>query len=356
MHLSSIAADPSLVRHLLRFEVRGETMALFRDLDTDVGRFVFPLGTTGYPVRTDGTTSSDEEASSVVRAAGGHYALVLRSGEGLLLDDHLRPGLKALMDEDSVVWVSAAEASLDQAHAARDRSPHVLAFAADGSDVVDGVYRDGEIAGNAADMEQRSLRRGGSPAAREAFTGVYSRADDLAFVVSDSEVWFRSVEGPLPWTQTRLEQGYSPKRVLAATWSFRDQKLWILDRIKRRARLTRVHPFTGHWDTVGEWQLSNDYHDQWLGVALDGNVILFSSSKKNDAHGAALFHSVALHAFAPVEVARLYSHAGELLFEPTIDKLGMSLAVPKGRDEIEVLRYTELPGRAASIEEVASIL
>jgi hypothetical protein len=292
----------------------------------------------------------------VVRAAGGHYALVLRSGEGLLLDDHLRPGLKALMDEDSVVWVSAAEASLDQAHAARDRSPHVLAFAADGSDVVDGVYRDGEIAGNAADMEQRSLRRGGSPAAREAFTGVYSRADDLAFVVSDSEVWFRSVEGPLPWTQTRLEQGYSPKRVLAATWSFRDQKLWILDRIKRRARLTRVHPFTGHWDTVGEWQLSLDYHDQWLGVALDGNVILFSSSKKNDAHGAALFHSVALHAFAPVEVARLYSHAGELLFEPTIDKLGMSLAVPKGRDEIEVLRYTELPGRAASIEEVASIL
>jgi hypothetical protein len=44
-------------------------------------------------------------------------------------------------------------------------------------------------------------------------------------------VWLRSVEGSLPWTQTPLVQGYTRLEVLAATWSFRDQKLWSSTRL-----------------------------------------------------------------------------------------------------------------------------
>ncbi len=374
--------------------------------DTDVGRYSNPPGATGYPVKTDGTVSVDDqhlsnhylwhspespfsvfyteplilwpyfdwkidwnlaesigpiwggeylEDAKVVGSEGGHYALVTPEGTGLVIDQFLGDGLKELMDDEGLVWVSAAEASADQTRVKSHESPHAVAFAPDGTDIVDGMYRDANQAGNTMDMGADSLSRRDGPSERSAFVGVYSRADDLAFVVGDGEVWFRSVVGDRPWQLSPLSEGYQPETILAATWSFRDQKLWILDGVDGVARLTRLHPFTGFSELVSEWEFSGRFDQQWLRVALDGNILLFSSSTEMDTHGIALFHSEAMNAGAPVTVAALHLDDRSLLYEPTVDRGGVSLALPAERGGIQLLRHNTVPGRATSLDNLVSL-
>ncbi len=374
--------------------------------DTDVGRYTYPPGATGYPEKLDGTASADDthlsnhylwhnpdspfsifytkrlilwpyfdwkidwelagsigpiwggeylEDAKVVRSEGDYYALVTPEGNGLVIDEFLGDGLKERLGDEGLIWVSAAEASADQTHVKSSESPHAVAFAPGGTNIVDGVYRDASRAGNTADMGVASLSRRDGPSERSNFVGVYSRADDLAFVVGDGEVWFRSVVGDRPWQLSPRSERYQPETILAATWSFRDQKLWILDTVDGIARLTRLHPFTGFSERVSEWEFSGRFDQQWLRVTLDGNVLLFSSSTEAETHGIALFHSEGMKAGAPVTVAALHLNDRNLLYEPTVDRGGVSLTLAAERGGIQRLRHNTVPGRATAMESLASL-
>ncbi|MCB1037306.1 MAG: trypsin-like serine protease [Acidobacteria bacterium] len=374
--------------------------------DTDVGRFSSPIGATGYRLKTDGTVSvADQHLSNhyqwlapdtafsllhveplepwpyfdwkiawdlseslgpiwggevladakMVGSEGGHYSLVTPDGTGLVIDEYLGGGIKDLLADESLVWVGAAEASADQTLVKSHESPVAVAFRSDGTDIVDGAFRVENQAGNAEDMGAADLARWEGPQERAEFVGVYSRADDLAFVVGEGEVWFRPVVGEGGWQPAALAEGYEPANVLAATWSFRDQMLWILDAAEGLARLTRLHPFTGFSQLVAEWPYSGRYDRQWLRLALDGNVLLFSSSTGGDTHGIALFHSEGMNTAAPVMVTALHFDDKSLVYEPTVDRRGLSLAVPGEREGIRLLRHDTVPGRAAALEDLAPL-
>ena len=66
---------------------------------------------------------------------------------------------------------------------AADKGFHALAFAADGTDVVDGVLRSGLFAGSAVDFDRPLPTRPGLIPPREGFTAVFSRSEDRAFVL-----------------------------------------------------------------------------------------------------------------------------------------------------------------------------
>jgi hypothetical protein len=305
-----------------------------------------------------------QEAATVIQGYEGRFARIQRDGAAVVVDAELGTGLKSLMAQ-SVLWGPAAEASLWQAHKGAHDSPHAVAFKSDGTDVFDGVWLDG-VRGNAADVGQPSLGRSGGPSARTGFAPVYSRADDLAFVVggvasgvTTKEIWYRSVETTdVPWTRIDLGGGYAPEHVKAATWSPLEQKLWVLDLAGTVARLARVHPSTGHAEILHSWTWTGNYDRHWMRLALDGSVMLFGSSSSLNRHGAAVFDAAPMTVWAEVSLARYQAPAsgsGKLLYRPNVDPRGMTfVATPNGR--LEVIRRDGLSGSADALSALSGIL
>ncbi len=72
---------------------------------------------------------------------------------------------------------------------------------------------------------------------------------DSATGEQTGDIWQRSTRGSGGWSRLDLSD-YTPGKVLAATYSYRDDHLWILDEVREgthlpMARLMRVHAGTG---------------------------------------------------------------------------------------------------------------
>lgn len=80
-------------------------------------------------------------------------------------------------------------------------------------------------------------------------------------------------------TRVLALSGYSPEKVLGASSSFSDDRLWVLDeQATGVTRLTHIDPLSGLARVVWQGTRSGGYDRYWLSVDLDGSLLLFASS------------------------------------------------------------------------------
>ncbi len=297
------------------------------------------------------------ESSPLVGLPDGKWGVMQHEGNALVVDDLLTSTLRAKLGA-GLVWAGGAEASLRQGTGGF----HALAFAANGTALADVAgLTSGGLVGAGTDLSFTVPTNTG-PAARTGFTGVYSRFDDLAFVVGGytnpntlaRNIWMRHVKGTLGWTQVPLGT-FTLEKVLAAQYSFRDARLWVLDESPNARRLLRIEPFSGLVQVVASWSPTVSFSKQWLVLDIDGNVVLASSSTTST--GLARFFSYGLSSATKPTIDSFEVLAGELLHPPAFDPKGHTLILRTGpNDAYGTTRRAELEGDVATFADLESIL
>ncbi|NUP09113.1 MAG: hypothetical protein HOW73_23940 [Polyangiaceae bacterium] len=304
------------------------------------------------------------EASPLVSLQGEdengvpQFGIMLRDGTAASVNEVLTSSLVTRLS-GSNAWASGAEVMLAQGKSGF----HAVVFAPNGTGLTDvvGMTADGKL-GTAADFGF-TVPTSTGPASRSGFVPVYSRVADLAFVVGGAltsngaqarDIWRREVRGTGGWQQVPLT-GVTLETVLAATYSFRDAKLWVLDESRTVRRLLRIDPLSGKTTIVGSWARSSAFNKQWLVLDLEGDVVLASSSES--AFGIARFRSAGLNPTIAPTVVNLEQGARRLMLPPAIDAKGNSI-VTRTSPTVDYVteRRTTFQGSAATIAALDAIL
>ena len=238
----------------------------------------------------------------------GKVVVVIPDGRAVPVSDQRVPvQVRQLLFGDDVV-VPYAEAN-PRMGLGQQGAEYVI-LAADGTDIVDRIFTNGMRFTNGArltdDMVDSSQDLGmetsissdtSAPSPRTDFTAVYSRSSGRLFVVGGKEqatgelageIWQRGTNAGDTWLRLP-SQGFTPGKVLAATYSYRDRSLWILDEVRvghhlALGRLTRVNAGTGEADVVKTWPRLKLFDKHWMMLDRDGSVLLFASSSHTRAH------------------------------------------------------------------------
>lgn len=300
---------------------------------------------------------------------GGGAGVLRSDGELQIVTDQLGPALRATFASDAVM-LNAVEPSTSIGGGARN--PAAVALSADGTTIVDRVYQqqagfvgqyDREVLVDEVEGGVRAMSLDGSvlggPSPRRGFQGVYSRASGRVFVVggtdaassaTSGDIWWRRATGS-DWYRVPLD-GYAPEDVIAATYSYRDHNLWVLDQHRHGglllARLVSIDPSTGHHTLVGAWprvRLLGDwvYDRRWLVVDRDGSLLVVASSSRLRNHAIV---RIDLADTPTVDGVRLAP--GLLGAAPAVDAGGYSLVIER-RNKLPKLKRLERlitrPGR-----------
>ena len=193
-------------------------------------------------------------------------------------------------------WASAAEPnSFEPTGLAIQGNDHVIAIgvSADGTAAVDGavVSQDGVMRAASEVAETEGPVYGAAslvaPPPRSGFVPVYSTAAGGLFVVggqssggnASGDIWFLPSTGP----GKNHYSGYQPGQVLAATFSFGDHKLWVLDSTSSgvgfpTARLARLDAQGGDVEVIATWPQLGIFDRWFLSVDRDGSVLMSGST------------------------------------------------------------------------------
>jgi hypothetical protein len=304
---------------------------------------------------------------------GGALPLV-RDGDRLLavFDDGHREDatflasdtmLAKLFDPD-LLWVSPAEAS---PFAGASTRPHFVGLSRDGTQFLSSAVRlEGRYEESFSVPEEctpgvgqecvapssRALPRAGSkraPNARQDFVAVYSRVNGRVFVVGGrdaangtalDEVWTYRFEDDA-WDRLSLH-GWLGDGVLASTFSWRDECLWILaldpaDATRRTTRLLRLEPATGTIRVVASAKAAKStpkYEHRGLFLDLDGNIGVFASSERSQKHRVAILSRRP----AGYDVAITKRRDRHLSAEPIVDLRGVALFYEPDRPPVDPSR------------------
>jgi hypothetical protein len=151
-------------------------------------------------------------------------------------------------------------------------------------------------------LSRQAVATSNRPSPRSDFAGVFSRAAGATFVVGGmdtagkplGDIWVHPVDVD-EWSPVPLKN-FSLGRVLAATYSFKNRRLWILDEVERRgllllkwkeARLLSVDPATGTVETVANWQRLGMFGQHWLTVDMDGSLLITASNPERKEYRTA---------------------------------------------------------------------
>lgn len=263
---------------------------------------------------------------------------------GLFVHDRLGPALRARLDESGRVWANTVEPIRQMGEG--DTFPLAIVLSQDGSDIVDFVS---DVGGNllasadqvcTSDADCRGgiciggfcapRPRVGSPHA-QGFVPVASRVRGGVFVVGGlvpattqptGEIWFTRFDSQ-DWHLIDTP-GYAPEAVLAATYSYATDELFVLDVLAGQARLVGVQVHTRDVRQLGTWPRDPVWDRIDLVVERDGALLLASSSTslgqyaiaRIDARGAAL-----------PEVDGIEHGERALAVAPVVDAGGYSLAL-----------------------------
>ncbi len=193
------------------------------------------------------------------------------------------------------------------------------------------------------------------PPPRTGFFPVFSRVEQRAFVIGGADpttgVWKSDawMLGPSGWSPIPLGT-YDPQNVLAATWSFTDHRLWILDKAVHSppvARLVRVEPGLGHVQVVGEWPWTGTWDRHYLVIDAHGQVILASSSTSANKTTLIRFHVAPFVGDAEVTIDSVRTTGGALALPPIADLSGTTLFRFNAKKESYVVRRRTISGTAA---------
>ncbi len=96
------------------------------------------------------------------------------------------------------------------------------------------------------------------------------------------QIWFSGLEANR-W-ELLATGGYQPRHVLAATYSFASDRLYVLDDKDDEARLTAIDPTGGAVAALGSWPRHPGWDRHFLAVDRDGGLLVASSSSTKKKH------------------------------------------------------------------------
>jgi len=322
-----------------------------------------PSNTQAFPEHLVWRPPADERlrAFSRVDAARGEADIVLRlrpseslfavpagdagSGcDGQLVQDRLGPELRQRLDEPSRVWVNTVEPVREMGLGSA--FPMAFALSENGAQVVDAVRDiDGsllslgdQLCTTDADCRWGRCENGfcvarartGSPDAF-GYVPVASRVAGGVFVVGGAhpstqlptgEIWFTPASGD-SW-QLVATGSYLPEKVLAATYSYATNELFVLDEVSgSNARLVAVRAYDGATRTLGSWSRQQAWNRHWLATDLDGAVLLASSNSSGGEYAIARLDARS----QTLKLDGIERGPRELLLPPVVDAAGYTLAL-----------------------------
>ena len=310
------------------------------------------------------------EQGYLVATQGGGFGLLRGKGTALVVTKLLGAHLRGLLAIPGLVWASAVEPQLAISRTAADEGFHALAFAADGTDVLDGVLRDGLFAGTTVDFARPPPTRSGSLPRRKGFMAVFSRSEDRAFVLGGydpstrkplHDLWMRPVEGPGEWREIELDD-FEVGRVLAATWSYVDHRLWVLDEVAvgsgqaKERRLYRVEPYLGVVQLVGAWPRRAAFDAHFLVLDRDGAVLLAGSSTIKNFHAVVRIEATPYKSGKSQGISFRLRRPNSLACAPFADAVGYSFALGGPEGTLLLERQTELGLLPGSLTDIGSVL
>jgi hypothetical protein len=196
-----------------------------------------------------------------------------------------------------------------------------------------------------------SLTPAGTPSPRTGFRAVYSRMMGWLLLVGGTdtatgkparEIWARSTDGG-SWSRITTK-GYAPETVLAATFSYGDRRLWILDETAfgpvKMGRLARVDVATGSAEVIGKWPRVRLFDRYWLVADRDGALLFTASSSKLRRHFVIRIRLDAPHP----RVAGVHMGGFELVGPPVVDGDGYWLVGKAKADTMHAVRAATLQG------------
>lgn len=296
------------------------------------------------------------ETQLIVRAPFGTLGALQRDGSVIALsDDGSSPCRGNAIDQPSALvvatrrWSSASEPS----GIVRGLSSRIQAAAVteDGTGIADlAIDSAGTLSLSSSTEELLSLVDatavdGPSPPPRGSFTSVFSRVAGGAFVIGgiDSngatlrDAWFVPLGGS--WSALSLGS-VQLGSVLAATYAFGDDHLWIADesveagtpKEKKRARLLRVDPAGGGASVAFSVPRRRQGLTPFLSVDRDGSALLALADDQR-------FVLVRLR-IKPngMVIGRIRAERGKLVRAPIVDRFGYSFILAAADGTLVVKR------------------
>ena len=178
-----------------------------------------------------------------------------------------------------------------------------------------------------------------APVARREFTAFFSRAAGGVYVLGGvdastgatlHDVWFQPVDGA--WAALGVV-GITLSDVRAATYSFRDKHLWVLDHGEEgRLRLVRINATTGDAKAMGSWD-PEDNSQAFLSVDRNGAILL-----ARRAEGGFSVKRLEANAHDALIVTGEHSERGRLLLAPIVSDLSYAFVVASERSPAKIVR------------------
>lgn len=234
--------------------------------------------------------------AALVFAASATVPVVLSGAPGCgaqAVTGRIGSHLMARLQDPSLVLANAVEPLLAQGGMLD--FPSAVFLPPDGHTIVDTVHTDGVSLLADADRWTAPPVTHGSPHAT-GFIPVLTQTAHGVFVVGGQspetglptgEIWFLPSGGEVWARVLTAATGYTPGRVLAATYSFASRELIVLDESGTDARLVAIEPARMTARVIGTWPRHAAWDRQWLVVDRDGALLLASSSASLKKHAVA---------------------------------------------------------------------
>jgi hypothetical protein len=260
-------------------------------------------------------------------------------------------GFTSTFTHPGLSWASAVEPS--PAIGSVDSSVMAVALSTDGTTLVDAAIESGKALYTATELPNGGGIGLGSPlndppSPRQGFTTLFSRAAGGAYVIGGqdqatheqlNDIWFFRLGGQ--WARSTYTD-YDLGSVLAATFSFADDKLWLLDQVpptkghgQTAVRLARLDPFGGSAQIVGSWPLMHSSAYCFLSVVRDGGVLLNISRDGRNA-------TVRFTAGPDAKPTLILRQAGALAIGPVIDSHSYAFVGWKSANHLRITRRSAL--------------
>jgi hypothetical protein len=266
----------------------------------------------------------------------------------------IAPHLADALSQD-LLWLDQAEPSTDWGLGTP--APMAVALSPDGAQVVQQAFSAAGQLYGAEDLGRVGrIGQGAGVALAQSvqqsvteLVGVYSRATGDVFVIHSGV----AASGEPAVERLKLSEGvweavrpgsYVPGRVQAATYSFYERKLWILDDVDppghpfKQRRIVLLDPDTGRAQVIAAFPRLGMFDDYWFRVDRDGSMLLFASSRVFEKYVVVRLHA----SNGQLQILGVRAGHGELVAPPAVDMQGYWLVTQHGKKAAEPERLGDL--------------
>jgi hypothetical protein len=192
---------------------------------------------------------------------------------------------------------------------------------------------------------------GAGPAQRTDFTGLFSRTAGGVFLLGGiapngqavHDIWFARIGGG--WSERRFTDGTVLGEVRAATYSFRDESLWVLDVVPNGShdelRLLRMDPTAGPVDKIASWRLKKKHTRHYLTVDRDGGILMTTVGAKK--RGFSVARIAAEKPGGPLVVSLKRKMKGDLALAPVVSPVSYAFVLRQRDGTARITRFPALP-------------